>query len=312
MDVVVGPALVTLHLDDRVVVSEPDGSMSRDSGHGFFAADTRFVSGYRLRLGGVAPVLLSSSAVSPYGARVEFTNPLLSTALGPLQADAVHLRLERSLGAGLHEDYDVVNYGAVAVDLTMEISLECDFGDLFEVKDRAVVRRGSLQSSWDERAEVLTTRYRNDDFVRAMRVIVKRSDSIPQHANGGISFRLALPPGGSWHTCLFWDPETDDPDDGPTTATCQRACHSLGSVWPHDNAILAAGMRRYGCDQQAAQVASGVFDAADSFKERRLPELFAGLPRDPDGFPVPYLGANVPQAWASGARSSTWRRRLPG
>jgi glycogen debranching enzyme len=76
--------------------------------------------------------------------------------------------------------------------------------------------------------------------------------------------------------------------------------YQLGSVWPHDNALIAAGFRNYGLDAQAAQVARGLFDAAERFSSRRLPELFAGLPRD-NGFPVQYLGANVPQAWASGA-----------
>jgi glycogen debranching enzyme len=77
--------------------------------------------------------------------------------------------------------------------------------------------------------------------------------------------------------------------------------YQCGSVWPHDNAIIAAGMRRYGLDEKAARVARAIFDAAQRFQSRRLPELFAGLPRDEGGFPVQYLGANVPQAWASGA-----------
>ncbi len=77
--------------------------------------------------------------------------------------------------------------------------------------------------------------------------------------------------------------------------------YQLGSVWPHDNALIAGGLRRYGLDAQAAQIARGLFDAAERFSSRRLPELFAGLPRDEGAFPVQYLGANVPQAWASGA-----------
>lgn len=77
--------------------------------------------------------------------------------------------------------------------------------------------------------------------------------------------------------------------------------YQLGSVWPHDNAIIAAGFRAYGFDAEAARVARGLFDAAERFSSRRLPELFAGLPRDEGSFPVQYLGANVPQAWASGA-----------
>lgn len=222
MDVSVGPNVVTLHLDDRVLVCSPDATISSDDGQGFLAADTRFVSGYRLRLGGAAPVLLSSAAVSSFGARFEFTNPKLVTARGVLATDTVHLRVERSLGGGVHEDYDLVNYGPDAIELTMEISLESDFGDIFEVKDRLVIRRGLLQSSWDEETWVLTTRYRNEDFTRAMNVCVDQAGSTPQHANGSISFRLELEPGESWHACLLWRPETGEPSAG------ERQCHSLG------------------------------------------------------------------------------------
>jgi glycogen debranching enzyme len=77
--------------------------------------------------------------------------------------------------------------------------------------------------------------------------------------------------------------------------------YQLGSIWPHDNAIIATGFRNYGLDEEAAQVARAIFDAADRFQARRLPELYAGLARDPGGFPVQYLGANVPQAWAAGS-----------
>ena len=77
--------------------------------------------------------------------------------------------------------------------------------------------------------------------------------------------------------------------------------YQLGSIWPHDNAIAAAGFRNYGLDVEASQIARGLFDAANRFDSRRLPELFAGLQRDPGSFPVQYLGANVPQAWASAA-----------
>ncbi len=77
--------------------------------------------------------------------------------------------------------------------------------------------------------------------------------------------------------------------------------YQLGSVWPHDNVIAAAGFRHYGLDDEAAGVARSLFDAANQFAAHRLPELFAGLQRDPGGFPVQYLGANVPQAWAAGA-----------
>ena len=71
--------------------------------------------------------------------------------------------------------------------------------------------------------------------------------------------------------------------------------YHTGTVWPHDNAMIAGGFRRYGYTDQAARVAKGIFDAAERFVANRLPELFAGLPRQRGGFPVQYLEANVPR-----------------
>jgi glycogen debranching enzyme len=77
--------------------------------------------------------------------------------------------------------------------------------------------------------------------------------------------------------------------------------YHTGTVWPHDNALIAGGFRRYGFDAEAARVAKGIFDAAERLVGYRLPELFAGLPRAEASFPVQYPGANVPQAWAAGS-----------
>jgi glycogen debranching enzyme len=60
-------------------------------------------------------------------------------------------------------------------------------------------------------------------------------------------------------------------------------------------------MKRYGYADEANRVTRAIFDAARAFLSYRLPELFAGLPRGDEGFPVQYLGANVPQAWAAGS-----------
>ncbi|HEY2481606.1 MAG TPA: glycogen debranching N-terminal domain-containing protein [Caulobacteraceae bacterium] len=74
-----------------------------------------------------------------------------------------------------------------------------------------------------------------------------------------------------------------------------------GSVWPHDNSLIAVGFRRYGFHAEAATVMRQVCDAATYFIQHQLPELYSGLPRETDGFPVQYLGANTPQAWAAGS-----------
>ena len=74
-----------------------------------------------------------------------------------------------------------------------------------------------------------------------------------------------------------------------------------GSVWPHDNGLIALGFRRYGFAAEAALIARDVSGAASYFTQHRMPELYAGLERTPTTFPVQYLGANVPQAWAAGS-----------
>ena len=77
-----------------------------------------------------------------------------------------------------------------------------------------------------------------------------------------------------------------------------------GSVWPHDNGLIAQGFRRYGFTAEAATVARAISDAASFFAQHQIPELFSGIHRNGTDFPVQCLGANVPQAWAAGATFS--------
>ena len=77
--------------------------------------------------------------------------------------------------------------------------------------------------------------------------------------------------------------------------------YQRGAVWPHDNGLIAQGFKRYGYVEEAARIARDVWTAGGFFMLDRLPELYAGLHRDEVGFPVQYLGANVPQAWAAGS-----------
>ena len=74
-----------------------------------------------------------------------------------------------------------------------------------------------------------------------------------------------------------------------------------GTVWPHDTVLAAAGFLRYGHTKEARLLLDGLLQAATRFAEQRLPELFSGYPRQPNGRPVPYPDANAPQAWAAGA-----------
>jgi glycogen debranching enzyme len=76
--------------------------------------------------------------------------------------------------------------------------------------------------------------------------------------------------------------------------------YHVGTVWPHDNSLIAMGLRRYGKVKEAALIATSILEAADYFRHR-LPEAFAGYSRESTQFPVEYPTACSPQAWATGA-----------
>jgi glycogen debranching enzyme len=74
-----------------------------------------------------------------------------------------------------------------------------------------------------------------------------------------------------------------------------------GSVWPHDNALIALGLARYGFHDAASRIFSGLFDASRHFDLARLPELFCGFTRRVGEGPTRYPVACSPQAWSAGA-----------
>jgi glycogen debranching enzyme len=74
-----------------------------------------------------------------------------------------------------------------------------------------------------------------------------------------------------------------------------------GSIWPHDNSLVACGFARYGFKTEALRLLTGLFDAAQWVGSQRLPELFCGFHRRPEEGPTLYPVACAPQAWSAGA-----------
>jgi glycogen debranching enzyme len=74
-----------------------------------------------------------------------------------------------------------------------------------------------------------------------------------------------------------------------------------GTVWPHDNALIALGFSRYGLQDDAARVLGALFEAGTYLELHRMPELFCGFDREPGAGPTPYPVACAPQAWAAGS-----------
>jgi glycogen debranching enzyme len=77
--------------------------------------------------------------------------------------------------------------------------------------------------------------------------------------------------------------------------------YHVGSIWPHDNALILAGLKRYGFDAEANTLAGQLFEVAQQFPDFRMPELFCGFDRASVSVPVPYPVACSPQAWSAAA-----------
>ncbi len=222
----VGPAAITINRDDRVVVCAPDGALDPDAEHGFFARDTRFVSGYRVSLNGRTPLLLNSSPIQFFSSRFEYTNDVIHDDAGPVEPRTLSVRLDRTVAGGVHEDYDIINYGRRAVRLTIEVEIVSDFADIFDVKEGAIVRRGALNSRWLRSRAELHTIYVNREFRRELIVEVDRPSSPPQFANGRLVFVATIPPKDVWHTCVKWLPVTGR-RRRPTTLPCNAVADPL-------------------------------------------------------------------------------------
>jgi glycogen debranching enzyme len=88
---------------------------------------------------------------------------------------------------------------------------------------------------------------------------------------------------------------------GVSAALYNPMSYHNGSVWPHDNALIALGLARYGMKAEVLKIFRGLFEAAGYMDLRRLPELFCGFPWRRLNAPTLYPVACIPQAWASAA-----------
>jgi glycogen debranching enzyme len=84
-----------------------------------------------------------------------------------------------------------------------------------------------------------------------------------------------------------------------TEARYNPMSYHNGSVWPHDNALIALGLKHYGLQRPIERLFKGLFEAATYMEMRRLPELFCGFRRVRGSGPTLYPVACAPQAWAS-------------
>src|ERR1700737_1301462 len=219
MPVTHGVPTITINHDHQFRGCDPNATMVPTGAVGFFARDTRFVPGYSVPLTARLPLLPDGSTNDHFSARWEFTTPelpLAGTRNGAehnviLEERSVGFRLDRTILEGIHEDYDLVSYAPDPIRLILEVAIESDFADIFDVRRKRLVRRGDLQSSWHEKAGELRTTYTNSTFKRELVIMVERSDAHPEFANGRMQFVINLAPKQTWHTCVQWLPVIGGP-----------------------------------------------------------------------------------------------------
>lgn len=210
IEVRVGPPLVTINHGSTFILSEQDGSITPHTDQGIYSRDTRYVSGYRFYADGKRWALQNSGAVAYFAFRAYLINPKIVTELGEIPAGTVELLFNRWVREGIHEDFDLHNYGQKRVRFNLEIAIRADFADIFEVKAGRIIRKGNVRTTSGQETFELVTTYQHLNFNRSWRYQVDCSASPPVYANGRINFLIDLDAGESWHTCCqheFIEPE---------------------------------------------------------------------------------------------------------
>ena len=205
LEIKVGVPSLTLHQGYTLAVSEPDGQMHTGGDRGLYFLDTRLISSWEISVNDKPWTLLNSGALAASAGRIYLANPELRSEDGIIAAHSLGFVLSRRVESGMHEDIDIINYGAQAVRFDLTLAIGGDFADLFEVKGNTVTRRGKVASDWIAEEEALTTRYCNKDFSRAFRISAKMANSPMSLANGKLRFAVELVPGEKWHSCLLYD-----------------------------------------------------------------------------------------------------------
>jgi glycogen debranching enzyme len=137
----VGPPQISIHQGQTVLISEQDGQVNWPSEKGLYFFDTRVVSSWRIYANGEPWELLNGGAINYYASRIYLTNRTFLTEDGTIPPRTLGCIISRSMSGGMHEDLDITNNGVKPVRFQLEITLRCDFADIFEVKSGHIVRR---------------------------------------------------------------------------------------------------------------------------------------------------------------------------
>jgi glycogen debranching enzyme len=159
---------------------------------GLFVNDTRFLSTWRLTIDGKRPTTLTTDELAYF--RVQF---FLAVTTGTVYVDSnLSVIRKRAVGGGFHEDITILNHAKEAVDLTIRIEADCDFADLFEVKDK-LKKKGEIYRRVEQDGLVLG--YRREKFRRETRITTSQPAA---WSEDGFVMKVHVPAHGSFSTCV--------------------------------------------------------------------------------------------------------------
>ncbi len=218
----VGTPSIHISHGNTFLVCGHKGDVAEGNDQGFYAADTRFVSVYQIYINRQPWRGIDSSQLDFYAARFHLTNPPVHTAQGAITEHTIDLTINRMIGAGIHEDFDIVNYAGKEVTFILEVQIRSDFADIFEVKSGDIVQRGYLVTAWDHEKKRLHTTYDHKDFHRAATYQILSSDGPVSYANGRLFFEITLAQNQAWHACAVHVLEHGQQIDSSAYAPCEH------------------------------------------------------------------------------------------
>ncbi len=214
----VGPPVLTINRGQTFMVTDQAGQIDQSQAHGVFADDTRFLSTYSYYINDRPWELVTSAAVTYYAARLDLVNPDVLTPAerphewkGTIAAQTVALTIDRMvLNDEVRENFSITNFSQDRIRFNFELVLRSDFADIFEVKSGNIVRRGAMETRWNDERQEISTLYRNADFARRFRYRVLENDQPAAYANGRLIFEIQLEAGQSWQARGAMFLERDD------------------------------------------------------------------------------------------------------
>jgi glycogen debranching enzyme len=196
-----GTAWVTLVEGSSFCVCEPSGDISPGTPQGIFARDTRILSRWQLVVDGVPLQPLVVMPAEPFAA----TFLSRSRPRPERHESTLLIRRDRFVGEGMREDIVVENFGAEAAAIHLEVVVEADFADLFEVKEGRIGRSPTLATNFADGELRISRDYGTGEASRGVRVLCP--DGLAR-ANS-FQLRAVVPPRGRWHTVFQVIPLVD-------------------------------------------------------------------------------------------------------